>query len=241
MRRRGLLLALLLLGLAPSIVSARTLPKRGAVSKPRSFAIQSPFPCGTQVRINCGYGPSCSPAHRRTSSDGSTNDHYALDMTRAEPGSGQGKPVVAVASGVVRHAGWARGGWAPYGILVYIEHDYRDARGNRYYSLYAHLSRALVRVGQRVERGDPIATLGGSSRFRQHRFGAHLHFALYQNARPTLGGGRAVVPEPLGAYEDLGSGLQLVACQAPGPRPVASVAGSRRARGGLTPSRARTR
>lgn len=238
MQRFGILALLAVTVAAPASVSARTLPRRGAVSKPRTFAIQSPFPCGTQVRVNCGYGPSCSPAHRRTREDGSTNDHYALDLTRAEPGSGHGKAIVAVASGVVRQAGWARGGWAPYGLLVYIEHDYRDGRGNRYFSLYAHLSRVTVRAGQRVVAGDPIGALGGSSRGRQGRFGSHLHFAVYQNARPTLGGGRAVVPEPLDAYEDLGGGLQLVACQAPGPLPVASLSASaRRARGGLTSRR----
>jgi murein DD-endopeptidase MepM/ murein hydrolase activator NlpD len=225
------------IALAGVTVGARTIPRRGAVRKPRGLAIQAPFPCGTQLRVNCGYGPRCSPAHRRVASVTSTNDHYALDLIRAEPGNGERKPVVAVAAGVVKFAGWTRGGWAPYGQLVYIEHDYRDRAGHRYQSLYGHLARVTVRAGQRVAAGDRIGLLGGSSSGRQGRFGAHLHFALYQDARPALGGGRAVVPEPLDDYEDLGAGVQLVACQPPGPLTVASVARARRSAGGLTQRR----
>jgi murein DD-endopeptidase MepM/ murein hydrolase activator NlpD len=212
------LTALLLL---PSVGESRTPPRRGAASKPRSFLIQPPFPCGTPIRVNCGYG---ARAHRRVSAVSSTSDYYAVDLVRADDANnGFNMPVVAVAAGVVRVAGWAQHGWAPYGKVVYVEHDFRDRSGERFYSLYAHLNRVTVREGQRVEAGSTIGTLGGSSKRRLHAFGAHLHFAMYKGARPNLGGGRSVVPEPMGAAgEDLQRGTQMVACAAPAPLPVAS-------------------
>lgn len=215
------------------------MPRRGAVNKPRGFQIQAPFPCGVKVRVSCGYGPSCSGAHRRTRAQNSTNDYHALDMNRASRDRGFDQPVVAVAPGVVRLAGWTKRGWAPYGKAVYIEHDYRDARGGRYYTLYAHLRRVKVEVGQQVDAGTVLGTLGGSSRHTLLRFGAHLHFAMYRNAKRTLGGGRAVVPEPMGRQEDLRGRMRWTACQDT-PRPLASAEppsdeprGRKRAAGGL--------
>jgi murein DD-endopeptidase MepM/ murein hydrolase activator NlpD len=208
---------------------------RGAVSKPRRFKIRAPFPCGVQFRVSCGYGRRCSPAHKRVRSQHSTNDYYALDLVRAEPGAGFRKPVVAVADGIVRKAGWARRGWAPYGKLVYIDHDFRDRRGYRYQSLYAHLRSVTVRRGQRVRAGTVIGTLGGSSRGRYLRYGAHLHFAMYRGAKRSMGGGRALVPEPMGNFEDLRRGMVLKACGRPDERIVMRVPPPEQelARGGL--------
>lgn len=195
-----------------STVTARTAPKTGAVVKPRRFKIRSPFPCGVKFQISCGYA---TRAHKRRYASKSTNDYYALDLTRLEEKSGYNKAVVAVASGIVRYSGWTRGGWEPYGKVVYIEHDYRDHRGRRYQTLYAHLHKVKVWQGQRVQAGEIIGTVGGSSRGRYLRFGPHLHFAMYRGARPWLGGGRAVVPEPMGAYENLRKGMVLEACGRP--------------------------
>jgi murein DD-endopeptidase MepM/ murein hydrolase activator NlpD len=220
-------------------IEARPRPVRGAVSKPRSFKMQLPFPCGTWVRVNCTYGPGCSPAHKRTRARYSTNDHYALDLTRAEHGSGFNKSIVAVADGVVRYAGWTRGGWKPYGKIVYIEHSYRDGKGHTYQSLYAHLHTVTVKRGQRVKAGTEIGTLGGSSKRRLGHFGSHLHFALYRDAGARLGGGRAVVPEPLGSFEDLNRGMAMQACGTPDRRVAYVRSGSRPAFGGLMPSKRR--
>jgi murein DD-endopeptidase MepM/ murein hydrolase activator NlpD len=226
-------LVVLLVAAAPGQGVARTAARRGAAAKPRSFAVQLPFPCGVQVKVSCGYGPSCSKAHKRTRSQG-TNDYYALDLVRAERGNGRDKAVVAVAEGVVRIAGWARGGWAPYGKLVYIEHTFRDAKGRTYQTLYAHLHRVRVVPGQRVTAGTVIGTLGGSSRRSLSRYGPHLHFAMYRGARPTLGGGRAVVPEPFGrGHQDLRRGVVMEACGAPAPTVLAMDRGDTPAAGGL--------
>ncbi len=188
---------------------------KGAVFKPRRFKIRLPFPCGVKARINCGYGPKCSKAHKRVRNVFSTNDYYALDMIRLEHNNGYDKPVVAVAPGIVRYAGWTKRRWSPYGKIVYIEHFFLDRHQRRYQTLYAHLNRVSVKVGQRVQAGAIIGTLGGSGKRRLLRYGAHLHFALYAGAGQRLGGGRAVLPEPLGAYRGLTRGLVMTACTRP--------------------------
>jgi murein DD-endopeptidase MepM/ murein hydrolase activator NlpD len=76
-----------------------------------------------------------------------------------------GEPVTAAASGRVTFAGWSLGGW---GRLVTIEH------GNGVRTMYAHLSRIGVRVGQRVATGRRIGRLGASGRAT----GPHLHFEV---------------------------------------------------------------
>jgi murein DD-endopeptidase MepM/ murein hydrolase activator NlpD len=221
---------------APTAATARKYKKNkviGGVSKPGSFRIRHPFPCGVPVHVNCGYGPTCSPAHRRIEATSATNDHYAVDFTRVDSANGYDKAVVSVASGVVLYAGWTRGGWRPYGQLVYIEHTFRED-GHRYQTLYAHLNKVKVKVGQRVRAGTVIGTLGGSSMGRLGKFGPHLHFAMYRDAKRTLGGGRAVLPEPMGHYASLRSGMDMIACGRPTPTPVASRELSRStAAGGL--------
>jgi murein DD-endopeptidase MepM/ murein hydrolase activator NlpD len=76
-----------------------------------------------------------------------------------------GEPVTAAASGRVTFAGWSLGGW---GRLVTIEH------GNGVRTMYAHLSRIGVRVGQRVATGQRIGRLGASGRAT----GPHLQFEV---------------------------------------------------------------
>jgi murein DD-endopeptidase MepM/ murein hydrolase activator NlpD len=231
MTLRQLVSVLVVAALSSALAAeARTLPRRGAARKPRTFEIQPPFPCGTEFKVACAYG--CR-AHKRTNSKMVTNDYYAIDLIRNEASNGAGKSVVAVAPGVVRFAGWTHGGWAPYGKAVYIEHDFVDREGKRYESIYAHLDHVKVRDGQRVDAGTPVGTLGGSSKGERHRFGPHLHFAMYRNAGRSslLGGGQAVVPEPFGGLEDVQVGMRAVACQKPtlpvalGPIPADAVGG----------------
>jgi hypothetical protein len=76
-----------------------------------------------------------------------------------------GMPVAAAASGTVSFAGWHTGG---YGYLVTIDH------GRGLQTMYAHLSRVAVRVGQRVEGRSVIARSGASGLSS----GPHLHFEL---------------------------------------------------------------
>jgi murein DD-endopeptidase MepM/ murein hydrolase activator NlpD len=76
-----------------------------------------------------------------------------------------GTPVYAAGNGVVEMAGQSGGG---YGLMVVISHGYD------YQTLYAHLSRVLVKEGQRVTRGDLIAKSGKSGLVT----GPHLHYEV---------------------------------------------------------------
>ena len=87
-------------------------------------------------------------------------NHYGIDIAGK-----LGYPVYAVDSGVVVYAGWNNWG---YGNVVVIDH------GNGWQSLYAHLSRILVKCGQGVAQGDMIGAIGSTGRST----GPHLHFEL---------------------------------------------------------------
>jgi murein DD-endopeptidase MepM/ murein hydrolase activator NlpD len=76
-----------------------------------------------------------------------------------------GTIVTAAEGGRVAYAGWRDGGW---GIQVTIAHR----RGVR--SIYAHLSRMLVSVGQRVRQGQIIGRVGATG----DATGPHLHFEV---------------------------------------------------------------
>lgn len=81
-----------------------------------------------------------------------------------------GTNVYAAGDGTVRFAGRTAGG---YGVVVEVTHGYG------YSSLYAHLSRALVREGQAVKRGELIAKSGRSGLVS----GPHLHYEVRYQGR----------------------------------------------------------
>lgn len=95
--------------------------------------------------------------------------HYGLDI--AVP---TGTPVRAAAAGTVTYAG----SMGSYGLLVIIDH------GNGVETRYAHNSRIVVKVGQRVKRGDLVAYSGNTG----NSTGPHLHFEIRHR-------GTAVNPE----------------------------------------------
>jgi murein DD-endopeptidase MepM/ murein hydrolase activator NlpD len=47
--------------------------------------------------------------------------------------------------------------------------------GNRFTTLYAHLSAVQVQIGQRVNRGDVLGQMGSTGRST----GVHLHFEIH--------------------------------------------------------------
>jgi murein DD-endopeptidase MepM/ murein hydrolase activator NlpD len=84
-----------------------------------------------------------------------------------------GTPIVASAAGVVEFSGWNSGG---YGYMI----DIRHADGSR--TRYAHNSRLLVRVGDRVEQGQHIAAMGSTG----FSTGPHVHFEIHVPNQGTV-------------------------------------------------------
>ncbi len=73
-------------------------------------------------------------------------------------------PIYATADGVVSKNGVESG----YGNSVVIDHGYG------YQTRYAHLNKSLVKVGQKVHRGEKIALMGNTGRST----GTHLHYEV---------------------------------------------------------------
>jgi murein DD-endopeptidase MepM/ murein hydrolase activator NlpD len=102
--------------------------------------------------------------------------HTGLDFP-AEVGT----PVLAAAGGVVV----THEVHPAYGIMLEIDH------GNELITRYAHASRLLVKKGDIVKKGQPVAEVGSTGRST----GAHLHFEVWlagvaQNPQTFLNAGQ---------------------------------------------------
>ena len=107
---------------------------------------------GGKLTSGFGYRPRPNVA-------GATSNHLAVDW--AVP---TGTSVYASCAGTVKKAGWGGG----YGYVIYIDHE--DGKQTR----YAHLSKILVSVGQKVSQGQKIALSGSTGAST----GPHLHFEI---------------------------------------------------------------
>ncbi len=88
--------------------------------------------------------------------------HPGIDI--ANPGA---PTVVAADSGTVIAAGWDPTG---YGNKVMVDHH------NGYVTLYGHLQKIFVVIGQNVARGNALGQMGSTGRST----GTHLHFEIRQ-------------------------------------------------------------
>ncbi|MBI3552235.1 MAG: M23 family metallopeptidase [Elusimicrobia bacterium] len=111
------------------------------------------LPITGSYRISSGFGSRYHPILKRK------RMHDGYDM--AKP---YGSPVYAAKSGVVVDAGWVEG----YGQLITIRHV--DGWTTR----YGHLSKILVKPGQKVNRGTLIGKVGSTGLST----GPHLHFEV---------------------------------------------------------------
>ncbi len=93
--------------------------------------------------------------------------HAGMDFTAKT-----GTPVYATGDGVVQRADNRASG---YGNHIVLKH------GFGYQTLYAHLSKYNVRVGQKVKRGDVIGFVGSTGRSEA----PHLHYEVHINGRPV--------------------------------------------------------
>lgn len=94
--------------------------------------------------------------------------HPIFHEERPHPGidisAPMGTPILASAGGTVIQVGTGTG----YGMMVTLDHGYGLV------TRYAHLSKALVRVGQRVQRGTEIAHVGNTGIVTA----PHLHYEV---------------------------------------------------------------
>jgi len=96
----------------------------------------------------------------------STEFHSGIDI-RAQTGT----PVHAPAAGTVVVAGAAH----EYGTAVMLDH------GQDIKTLYGHLSKVNVKIGQKVERGTLLALSGNTGRSS----GPHLHYEIFVKGQPV--------------------------------------------------------
>lgn len=103
---------------------------------------------------------------RKSPFGGKLKMHEGLDIANVP-----GTPIRAPAGGVVTFASVKSG----YGETVIINHGYGLE------TVYGHTEKILVRVGQRVRRGDTIALLGNTGRST----GPHVHYEVRVRGTPV--------------------------------------------------------
>lgn len=106
------------------------------------------------TRVASGYGWRIDPVYH------TKRFHHGMDFTAPT-----GTEVYATGNGTISFVGWKQG----YGNTVMVDH------GFGYETLYAHLYKGLVRVGQKVKRGDIIALVGNTGKST----GPHLHYEVH--------------------------------------------------------------
>ena len=104
--------------------------------------------------------------YRRSPFTGKRSFHSGLDISNR-----MGTKIVSSAAGKVIFAGRK----TSYGNIIIIDHGYGKA------TKYAHLRDIIVHNGQRVKRGEVIATLGNTGRTT----GPHLHYEVLVNGTPV--------------------------------------------------------
>ena len=129
-------------------------PRYSGSSSPYSWLVTHPLP--DLKRVSSNYGG-------RTMG-GRAENHSGLDMSAPS-----GTAIYATGPGVVTKSGWGTG----YGQYVEINH------GNGYLTRYAHASRLIARVGDKVQAGEHIANVGCTGRCT----GPHLHYEVVKDGQ----------------------------------------------------------
>ncbi len=117
--------------------------------------------------LSSGFGIRVNPFSRSNESgDGLLGYHTGLDISNSLD-----TPIQATADGDVVEAGWMdRYGW---GVRIRHTDDLE--------TLYAHMDRVDVKVGQKVSRGDILGLMGRSG----NATGVHLHYEVRLKGKPV--------------------------------------------------------
>ncbi|HWR01349.1 MAG TPA: M23 family metallopeptidase [Chlorobaculum sp.] len=115
--------------------------------------------------------PNIRPITGMISSDFGMREHPILKRVLFHAGTDFSAPVgtkvIVTADGTVAFSGFDRG----FGKTVIINH------ANGYQTVYAHLSKTVIRQGQHVNRGDVIAFSGNTGLST----GPHLHYEVHKD------------------------------------------------------------
>ncbi len=125
-----------------------------------SFIRSTPTIMPTQGHLTSTYGPRMSPYAGRVKM------HEGIDV-----GAPSGTAIVAPADGIVTYSGAKAG----FGNFVQIDHGYGVE------TIYGHASTVVARKGQKVVRGDRIATVGNTG----YSTGPHVHYEVRVNGTPV--------------------------------------------------------
>lgn len=193
---------------AEAIVTALTRPSMtggdGATTPrqdvPETSRVVFPLPTGTWVRTDV-YGGRIHPI------TGEWKLHTGTDYAAPD-----GTPILAVADGIVTHAGFT----GTYGGLIIIEHT---VDGQRVASAYAHMWENGIHVTEsdHVSAGQHIGDVGSSG----YSTGPHLHFEI----RPGGTNATAVNAEPWLANHGA-EGIDAALTPPPGCAPGAITSGA---------------
>lgn len=112
------------------------------------------------TRVASGYGIRIDPIYHVR------KFHAGMDFTAPT-----GTEVYATGNGKVTFVGWRQG----YGNTIMVDH------GFGYETLYAHLFKTLVHVGQQVKRSDIIGLVGSTGKST----GPHLHYEVHYQGKAT--------------------------------------------------------
>jgi len=119
-----------------------------------------------EARVTSPYGPRRNPLD----AEHAVKHHNGVDLAVPE-----GTPILAPAAGIVTTATETYRPNTDWGTVLVIDH------GNGIQTRYAHLGTLEVREGQRVARGERVATVGTTGRTT----GPHLHLEVLENGQPT--------------------------------------------------------
>lgn len=124
-----------------------------------------------KIAYNIAYIPLGMPYHGRiTSTFGHRENPFGGNNVETHKGldiaAPYGSPVKAMAKGTVEFAG-VRGG---FGNCIMLKH------GNGFETLYGHLSKILVKVGEQINIGQQIGKVGSTGRST----GPHLHYEVHR-------------------------------------------------------------
>lgn len=131
----------------------------GAQANSANAAVLNP---GQGYKVSSDYGT------RRDPNGTATHHHGGIDYAMPV-----GTPVLAAADGIVDTVTTQGNGQRSFGLYVVLKHD-------GFFTYYAHLSKALVKVGDVVRQGQQIGLSGGAKGApgSGSSTGPHLHFEV---------------------------------------------------------------